>query len=304
MHLTSKVPATALSLGTLFHEALALLYSGANFEATMKLVEQQANTEEYKTLSAMLTGYADILLYEDLEKWQILDVEHKFKFLSGLKTQIGLKCKDTECGTEYPHSIIYHDCEACGAFCDEVFEEIMCVGAIDLIVYEATTNTVKGIEHKTCARFREEAFSWLDEQPRVYFEALNKWISGAISKGLVPSDVTNGGILINEVRKLKRDFDYKRTPHLYTEVDHERFWKMWLKQLQACHNSILLDEKGEPPSPTYFGCQMCDYKHVCSTFGYEVVTKETILNEYGLEFEPRARDHLEEKNKLGGTDAP
>lgn len=241
-------------MGTLFHEALAQLYLGASYEAVIKLVKAEMSKDDI-ALVAMLKGYYDQVLVEDLEKYEVIATEYVFNFPA------------TE---ENPHLTV--------------------TGAIDLIVKEKHTNIIHGIEHKTCQTFREEAFGYLDEQPRVYTKALQHY---AKQHGYTP-----GFIYINEVKKLLRDFQYRRTQMVYSEEDLTNFWELWLAKAQACYNLATQPEPRTLPQPSYFACKMCAFQQVCAGHGYAPVTKETMLTDYSGEFKERECDHLEEKHDL------
>jgi len=272
-HTTPRVPSDALALGTLFHEALAQLYSGADFEDVMKLVHAEAG-DAWPTLKAMLTGYLDILC-KDLEDWKVLATEHVFQFPTGITRTV---CGESVC----------------------IEQEVIVTGVIDLIVYEKSTNTVWCIEHKTCKSFRDDIFSVMDEQPRVYFEAVERYIETAKNLALIPQDASNGGVVINEVKKLIRGFQYKRSAFVYRGEDRSNFLREFFGNLADCQCSVAVNE-AEMPSPSYMGCRMCAYKDVCGVYGYTPVTKKELLEGFGLEFKEREVDHIHEKRLLGGV---
>ncbi len=166
-HLRPTTTAKALEMGTLFHEALAQLYSGADYDKVIALVEKERTKDEV-ALKAMLKGYYDVLM-EDLERMNVLEVEYRFNFESDVP-------------------------------------DVECVGAIDLIALEYTENgpVLYGYEHKTAGQFREQTLIKMDEQPRLYFEALELYLDNAIYEGCVPRDTCLGGIYINEIKKLIR----------------------------------------------------------------------------------------------------
>lgn len=254
-HLRPIQPQKALEIGTVFHEALAQLYLGANYEAVMKLVKSDMPADGVCLLN-MIPKYYDQVLLADMNKWEVLEVEHKF---------------------EFPHPSI---------------EDVTCVGAIDLIVYEPAINTIFGVEHKTCSKFREPHTIRLDEQPRVYFEALERYVQAYNSETRSPyTRAENGGIYINEVKKLLRDFQHKRTLCYYDDEDREGFLNKWTQDLLECRDF----NEDDQPDPSYWGCQMCDFKPVCAAAGYrQLPPAEEIAAEYS-EYEIRIQDHLEEK---------
>ncbi len=288
-HLQTLAPKSALAMGSLFHEALAQLYLGANFEAVMKLVKADMAADDVALLN--MIQYYDQVLLVDLASssgkssstitgrgWQVLEVEYKFSF---------------------PGPV----------------EGVDCVGAIDLIVYEPSTNGIIGVEHKTCSKFRDKHTILMDEQPRVYYEALERYIGDrnlALTREWLESDevanfpkeatATNGGIIISETQKLLRKFANRRTVCKYTEEDRQGFWNKWTKDLLECRD---LNEDDQP-DPSYWGCQMCDFKSICADTGYaSLPSQEYIAQQYGTEFQIRKQDHLEEKldwsERLGET---
>jgi CRISPR/Cas system-associated exonuclease Cas4 (RecB family) len=264
-HLVPTSPQPALALGTLFHEALAQLYLGASYEAVMKLVKQEMNKDDIALL-AMLKGYADRVLPHDLERWTVLDVEHRF---------------------EFPHPTI-PDLNLCGS--------------IDLIVYDQVDRRIYGVEHKTCSTFRDEAFLWMDEQPRLYYEALEKYVENLNEeKGGAPnhSPARVGGIYINEVKKLLRDFQYKRVLCSYDEEDRAGFWEAWTQDVEECHIAVTIEDEAERPKPSYFGCKLCSFAPLCAAYGYRTIPKDVIFSDYAAEYKVRECDHLDEKLDFG-----
>lgn len=311
----------ALALGTLWHEALASLYSGASYDAVWELVQQEMSPDDL-ALKAMLPQYYDQVLVHDLKNWKVLEVEHKFEFPTGIKyydhTKVECQiCKEVfsidifDSFTRYPEAIFLDAsgkqvvCPNCkvNALIFQVDTEVNMTGAIDLIIYDELEDKVFGIEHKTCAKFRDDTFGQMDEQPRVYFEALEHYITKIKHKRdkkgnlLIPETATNGGIVISETKKLLRDFQFKRTVYTYTPEDHAAFWKAWRNNLELCTLSIR-SNKAEAPQPNYFACQMCDFKSVCGIQGYAPISKKELLQDFSLEFEERTVDYLDEKNKL------
>jgi hypothetical protein len=49
------------------------------------------------------------------------------------------------------------------------------------------------------------------------------------------------------------------------------------------------------PNPSYFKCQMCTYKTICSTYMYATLNAEQVIKEFAEEFKVRDTDHLDEK---------
>ena len=283
-HLRPVITPSHFALGTIFHESLAMLYLGNPLEKVMAFVRKEMSSDNEVALLAMIPGYYKKVLPNDLDRYKVLDIEHHFSFIP---------C-DPDTG-----EVLDPDVEVCGS--------------IDMIVLDIAENAIYGFEHKTCKNFRDTSFMWMDEQPRVYTHALNiyvdeynrkqeaKWLemcqkAEAAGERLPgkPEPVTLGGIYINEVKKLLRDFKYQRTLCKYPESDMKNFMRAFFGTCCACHRDVVNDDPGVP-SPSYFGCSMCDYRTICETYMYSTLDKEEVLTEFQEEFKVRESDHLEEK---------
>lgn len=268
-HLRPMVTPSHFALGTIFHESLHMMYMGSSLEDTMKFVRKNISTDSEAALLAMVPGYYREVLPGDLERYKVLDIEHHFDFIPA----------DLETGEVLDAHL--HVC-----------------GSIDMIVLDVEENAIYGFEHKTCKNFRDSSFMWMDEQPRVYTYALMLYVQDYNAKRLEQGQepVTLGGIYINEVKKLLRNFSYHRTLCTYPEDDLQNFMRAFFGTCCACHNSV---ENNDPsyPSPSYFGCSMCDYKTICETYMYGTLDKDTVLKEFKEEFKVRENDHLEEKTE-------
>lgn len=267
-HLRPTVTPSHFALGTIFHEALAMMYLGNPLEKVMSFVRKEMTSDNETALLAMLPGYYKNVLPNDLDRYKVLDIEHHFSF--------------TPCDPE-TGEVLDEDVEVCGS--------------IDMIVLDVAENAIYGFEHKTCKNFRDTSFMWMDEQPRVYTHALNEYVIAYNEKhkddeGFEP--VTLGGIYINEVKKLLRDFKYQRTLCKYPADDMKNFMRAFFGTVRACHQSVINDDPGVP-SPSYFGCSMCDYRTICETYMYSTLDKDEVINEFQEEFKVRESDHLEEK---------
>jgi hypothetical protein len=281
-HLRPMITPSHFALGTIFHESLHMMYMGSPLDTVMKFVRQEISQDSEAALLAMVPGYYKNVLPGDLDRYQVLDIEHHFDFVP----------TDLETG-----EVIDADLHVCGS--------------IDMIVLDPEENAIYGFEHKTCKNFRDSSFMWMDEQPRVYTYALmlyvdeynqkqmNKWLAECDRDEVhppMPKEVTLGGIYINEVKKLLRDFKYQRTLCKYPEDDLRNFMRAFFGTCSACHNSVVGNDPSYP-SPSYFGCSMCDYKTICETYMYGTLDKDTVLNEFKEEFKVRETDHLEEKTE-------
>lgn len=264
-HLRPVVTPSHFALGTIFHESLHAMYMGAPLEKVMQFVRQEISTDNEAALLAMVPGYYRNVLPGDLDRFKVLDIEHHFSFVPA----------DPDTG-----EVLDPDVEVCGS--------------IDMIVLDEAENAIYGFEHKTCKNFRDTAFGWMDEQPRVYTYALQLYIAEYNAKN--GTDVRLGGIYINEVKKLLRDFKYQRTLYTYPSDDLRNFMRAFFGTCCACHKSVQTNDPAYP-SPSYMGCSMCDYKTICETYMYSTLDKDTVIEEFKEEFKVREEDHLEEKTE-------
>lgn len=266
-HLRPLITPSHFALGTIFHESLHQMYMGVSLEKIMQMVRKEISKDSEAALLAMVPGYYKNVLPGDLDRFQILDIEHHFNFVP---------C-DPETG-----EVIDSDIEVCGS--------------IDMIVLDPGENAIYGFEHKTCKNFRDSSFMWMDEQPRVYTYALQLYINEYNKKNPDKEPATLGGIYINEVKKLLRDFKYQRTLCKYPGDDLKNFMYAFFGTCCACHNSVTSNDPAYP-SPSYFGCSMCDYKTICETYMYATLDKDTVIKEFQEEFKVSEVDHLEEKTE-------
>ena len=288
-HLRPLVTPSHFALGTIFHESLHQMYMGVPLEKIMAFVRKEISQDSEAALLAMVPGYYRNVLPHDLERFQVLDIEHHFNFIP---------C-DLDTG-----EVIDPDIEVCGS--------------IDMIVLDPEENAIYGFEHKTCKNFRDSSFMWMDEQPRVYTYALQLYIEEYNTKRYqawydradqyehdhpgekcpepMPEPATLGGIYINEVKKLLRDFKYQRTLCKYPGDDLSNFMKAFFGTCCACHKSVVENDPAYP-SPSYFGCSMCDYKTICETYMYSTLDRDIVVEEFKEEFKVRESDHLEEKTE-------
>lgn len=274
MHITTREPKAIFELGTLFHEGLHALYLGVPVEDIMEDIQGRM-TEDHVALLAMIPGYAREVLPKDMERFNILDIEHKFEFTPA-----------DENGEIYNENII------------------LC-GSIDMIAVDKFTNKVYGFEHKTCKNFRDDCYMWMDEQPRVYTVALQEYIKRLNSQRYIewyngnreteePKPYLLGGIFVNEVKKLLRKFSYRRTLCVYPQDDLDNFFRNFMQTCSACY--YMKETEGYcAPSPDWMTCQMCDFSQLCQEYMYGNVSKSEILNTFESEFIERETDHLLEK---------
>lgn len=266
-HLRPLVTPSHFALGTIFHESLHQMYMGVPLEKVMAFVRKEMSNDSEVALLAMVPGYYREVLPHDLDRFKVLDIEHHFSFVPA----------DPETG-----EVLDPDVEVCGS--------------IDMIVLDVEENAIYGFEHKTCKNFRDSSFMWMDEQPRVYTYALMLYVQEYNAKHPDQEPVTLGGIYINEVKKLLRDFKYQRTLCKYPADDLTNFMRAFFGTCCACHKSVVENDPAYP-SPSYFGCSMCDYKTICETYMYSTLDKDTVIDEFKEEFKVRESDHLEEKTE-------
>lgn len=272
-HLRSRVAAPNLKFGVIFHESLHSLYmegpSALNKIVANAVSELAGDKTQQIVITSMLQGYTENVLIPDLDRYAILDIEHSFNFQ------------------------IFPGLEA-----GDLWKEIEICGSIDMIAADHAEKKIYGFEHKSCAAFRPEYYNRMDEQPRLYYIALDKYVADYNKKHGV--EYTNGGIYLNQVRKLQRKFDWHRgEPLTYSVKDCRRFMDSFMNSCALVHKlSKDAKEEGLPlPTPGYMKCQMCDFREICSMVGYEEPTLEFILDEFGEEVEVRDVDHLEEKTE-------
>ena len=266
-HLRPLVTPSHFALGTIFHESLHQMYMGVPLEKVMTFVRKEMSNDSEVALLAMVPGYYREVLPHDLDRFKVLDIEHHFSFVPA----------DPETG-----EVLDPDVEVCGS--------------IDMIVLDVEENAIYGFEHKTCKNFRDSSFMWMDEQPRVYTYALMLYVQEYNAKHPDQEPATLGGIYINEVKKLLRDFKYQRTLCKYPADDLTNFMRAFFGTCCACHKSVVENDPAYP-SPSYFGCSMCDYKTICETYMYSTLDKDTVIDEFKEEFKVRESDHLAEKTE-------
>ena len=266
-HLRPLVTPSHFALGTIFHESLHQMYMGVPLEKVMAFVRKEMSNDSEVALLAMVPGYYREVLPHDLDRFKVLDIEHHFSFVPA----------DPETG-----EVLDAEVEVCGS--------------IDMIVLDVEENAIYGFEHKTCKNFRDSSFMWMDEQPRVYTYALMLYVQEYNAKHPDQEPATLGGIYINEVKKLLRDFKYQRTLCKYPADDLTNFMRAFFGTCCACHKSVVENDPAYP-SPSYFGCSMCDYKTICETYMYSTLDKDTVIGEFKEEFKVRESDHLEEKTE-------
>lgn len=277
-HMKPKSDNSNLKFGSIFHEALAGLYlSRGESEKIDRVIDKYVSMlddeSQQKQLACMLIGYATQVLPGDLEKYTVLDIEHKFEF-------------------ELPDELTE------GRF--EWAKDLKICGSIDMVLLDKKNKEILGFEHKSCKNFRTDFYNSVDEQPRTYYIALDQYI--AKYNAHYGTDYTNGGIYVNEVRKLKTRFEHHRmNPIICTDEECKKFLIGFRATAERIYFAQSMYRGNLPdPEPSYMKCNLCDFRDVCEHYGYSTPTEEEILSEFAEEIEIREFDHLDEKVERSG----
>ena len=300
-HLTPCVTPPAFKMGTVFHECLHKLYLGKDEAEVEKYCTDQMKYSDPKDatmLLSMIRGYSRNVIPSD-ERFVPLDIEWHFKFSPyELLDELGV--------------------DIVGRLgIDTQLNDITIAGSIDMIALDTDTNQIWGFEHKTAKNFRNDIYLWMDEQPRVYYAALKLWVGeynkrafdrwqaqadALIEQGCVappkPPAVTLGGVYINEVRKLVRAFDYKRSALKYPDDDLRNFLISFATSCAECHKYVDSPSIPRNPEPDMMTCMNCQYNTICQTYQYQNIDLDKLLQEFSLEYEVRKDDHLNEKEEV------
>lgn len=287
-HLTASVPPKAFAVGTVFHNSLHKMYLGKDIDEVRQFISNSELSRDDKVLlESMAKGYYNHVLYRDLERFDVLNIEYHFEIpVAQMCIELGIPVE------------LVADCE-----------DVTLCGSIDMICVDKETKEVWGFEHKTAKSFRNEVYCWMDEQPRLYYAALKKFVNdhndkvrlGALTdKGVVYYDefLKLGGVYINEVRKLVRASESKRTTLKYPDDDLRNFMYGLLTSVAECHKMVNDTRIPRVPQPDYMTCTNCMFNTICQTFQYQDLNLESVLEEFSLEFEVRKNDHLEEKEEV------
>ena len=285
-HMRPIVTPPQFALGTIFHEALAQLYLGVSLDKVMAMVRREMKTDNDAALLAMIPGYYNNVLPGDLDRFTVLDIEWHFEV------------PPTTSDGEYLFPIEHKVDKVTGEYCyddngNPIMEPSLIIcGSVDMIVVDKAEGKIYGFEHKTCKNFRDESFLWMDEQPRVYTWALQYYIRNYNEKH--GTNYTLGGVYLNEVKKLLRQFQYQRTLCTYTDADLDHFMQAFFTDCTACKHAVD-NNSYAAPKPSYFNCGMCSFKTICSTYMYAPLDESEVLEEFKEESVKRDEDHLEEK---------
>lgn len=287
-HLRPMITPPAFAFGTIFHEALAQLYLDVPLDKVMEMVRREMQSDTDAALLAMVPGYYKNVLPDDLERFTVLDIEHHFDIIP--TTSLGEYLFPLVPSTDPKTGERIYDANG-----NPVMEPSLTIcGSIDMIVLDKEEGKIYGFEHKTCKNFRDESYLWLDEQPRVYTWALKKFVEEYNQKHGTQYEL--GGVYLNEVKKLLRQFQYHRTLCTYSDEDLDNFMLAFFNDCRECKHMVDSNSYAAP-KPSYMGCSMCSFKTICSTYMYETLDREKILHEFSEEFVERTADHLEEKTE-------
>lgn len=290
-HLVTLAPNPNFTFGTLMHEALHGMYLGGNFDEIFdKTLRELTDPAEQRVMTTILRGYYETVLPQDLSDFQVLDIEYGFKLYL-----------PEFAGTKRVHPLT-----------NEVEDEgVVLCGSIDMIALKREDNSIWGFEHKSAKAFREPVFTRMDEQPRLYTEALAAWVNRKNEQMRLnwraaqllsmpagkkePEYYTLGGIYINQCKKTVKFFQYQRDACIYTLEDRKEFLKSFI---QTC--LIINDKPSLTPEPGAMKCMLCGYKSICEYSGFATPSRASILQEFEEEYEVREVDHLEEKIERAG----
>lgn len=285
-HMRPIVTPPQFALGTIFHESLAQLYLGVPYEKVMEMVRREMQTDNDAALLAMIPGYYQKVLPGDLDRYRVLDIEHHFEIAP--KTSDGEYLFPLEPMVDKNTGEVQYD----GNGNPLMVSSLLVCGSIDMIVLDEAQNKIYGFEHKTCKSFRDESYLWMDEQPRVYTWALKEYVEEYNAKHGTNYEL--GGVYLNEVKKLLRNFQYQRTLCTYTDEDLDNFMQAFFEDCLSCKHAVD-NNSYAAPKPSYFNCNMCSFKTICTTYMYANLDKDAVLDEFKEEFVERTEDHLEEK---------
>lgn len=306
-HLRPKVTPSAFKMGTVFHECLHRMYLGKLIDEVLEYMEHEmdgSDSKETTVLRSMVKGYMEQVMPEDEALYEVLDIEYHFEFSPiEVMSRLGIKPVDV------PSSHRLYD--------------VTVVGSIDMIALNRETNEVWGFEHKTAKNFRNNTYLWMDEQPRLYFIALMLWVEAynkrknkewlekcnritlatPIEELRVcdlpsePTPVKLGGVFINEVRKLVRMFDYKRSKLTYEASDIRNFMFSFFASCAECHKMVNKPYLPRVPQPDMMTCSTCSFNTLCQKYQYADVTVARVLAEND-DFKVRESDHLDDKEEV------
>ena len=261
MHLTTIETPPALFFGTHFHECLHMMYKGTELSDIFLYIDKQIEDIQQNRILKNMIGKYYQIALADLDQYDILVIEH---------------------GWSYPFT-----------------GNITVCGSIDMIALDKQTGLIYGFEHKSGKNFKDGVDLMLDEQTRMYSRAMNLFVM--LYNLQNDTQYKFGGIYLNEIRKLVKQFDHRRTLLNHTKEDLERFFngiEKTAKRIVECSES----ENTPDPEPSFMKCRMCQFAPVCETYGYIAPTTSEILTKLPDQFKVRDIDHLDEKSKQYGEE--
>ena len=259
-HLVPVVPNPNLYLGTIFHECLHSMYMGTSIDDILKYIDSNIkDSAQYAVLTNMIKKYYEGPFTDDSLRYTVIDIEKSFQYTIGENPSTG--------------------------------ETIEVCGSIDMIAVDNETKMLVGFEHKTAKNFRPDIYDLVDEQPRVYFWAMKKILQEWHNQGQHLDILSVDCIIINQVKKLQRGFDYKRVECRFDDTDLENFFRGFVKDAVK----IAQESDVTVPQPDFMKCQMCDYADLCMHYGYKNINKDELLQEFDGEYKVREQDHLDDK---------
>lgn len=279
-HMTPVVVPTAFKLGTTFHESLHKLYLGKPLDEITEFIKddlRSTNEKDIPMLLSMITGYAREVMPNDA-KFKVMNIEWHFNYTP-------MELLDQE-GIEIVNKI--------GVA--KNLTDVHIAGSIDMIALDTETGLVWGFEHKTAKNFRNDTYLWMDEQPRLYYAALKKWVAQYNLEN--NADLKLGGVFINEVRKLIRVFEAKRSALSYADDDLRNFLIGVMTSVAECHKYVNDESLPRIPSPDMMTCSMCQFNTICNYYQYQNLDSFDVLHTFTMDFKVREQDHLEEKEEV------
>lgn len=232
LNLAPRVQPKALTFGTHFHECLHGLYTGATWEKVEQYIDQNLEAQEdRKLLKNMISGYMKEVLPQDLEEYEVLDIEYRFRVTP--------------------------------PYYEDKLQDVELCGSIDMIVRRKSDNTIWGFEHKSAKEFKSNLTVRLDEQPHLYSYALKKYVEEK------HPECTLGGIFFNEVKKLYTKFEHRRTECVYGGESITLFMHAFCKCCVMLKEASSQDYL-EPPEPNVMNCKLCPFSKLCDYYGYRV----------------------------------
>lgn len=295
-HLAPKVTPKAFKIGTVFHESLHRLYLGKSIDFVEQYIYDEMQGEEEKDINmlrSMIKGYDKEVMPQDRERFEVLDIEHHFVLNPMEVLELFGVSRD---------SLSVMD--------EQRLSDIEIHGSIDMLAVDKETHAVYGFEHKTAKNFRNTSYLWMDEQPRLYYIALvlyvaaknfkadAEWKADGCPEDKKPIEYKVGGIYINEVRKLIRMFETKRSSLSYKSSDIKNFMLAFFASCSECHKVAHDEDIPRIPQPDYMTCANCSFNHICEKYMYSDIDLSQLLEDFKEEYKVREVDHLEEKQEV------